>query len=486
MRDVIKPQEPHRAMQDQDLPLCVDMDGTLIRTDLLHEAALILVRRNPLVLFRFLAWIVKGGANLKRQIALRAQIDVASIPYDERVLDWLRDRKGKRPPVLCTASDEILGRQVAAHVGLFDGVIGSDGVHNLAGFGKRDVLCERYGERGFDYAGNAAPDLRVWPHARRAIVVNASARVLRRAQAVSEVELVFPHVRAGWRAWLVALRVHQWPKNALVLVPLGAAHLAFAPMAVMSALIAFLAFSLCASGAYVLNDLFDLEADRQHPRKRQRPFACGSLSIRSGLVASALLTLAAFTVASALSPRFMGVLLVYAIITLTYSLTLKRVVILDVVTLAVLYTTRIIGGAVAIAVPTSLWLLAFSMFLFLSLAIVKRYAEVHRIAATSETKVAGRGYAVDDLPLIQSLGMATGYLSVLVLAFYINSTKSTELYRHHHVLWLLTPLLLYWISRVWLLARRGGMHDDPVVFALTDKVSLAVLGIFGLVIFLAI
>ncbi|MEP6510818.1 MAG: UbiA family prenyltransferase, partial [Dokdonella sp.] len=286
--------------------------------------------------------------------------------------------------------------------------------------------------------------------------------------------------------WLVALRVHQWPKNALVFVPLGAAHLAFAPKAVISALIAFLAFSLCASGAYVLNDLFDLEADRHHPRKRLRPFACGSLSILSGLVASALLTLAAFAVASALSPRFMGVLLVYAMITLAYSLRLKRAVILDVVTLAVLYTTRIIGGAVAIAVPTSLWLLAFSMFLFLSLAIVKRYAEVHRIAATSETKVAGRGYTVDDLPLIQSLGMATGYLSVLVLAFYINSTKSTELYRHHHVLWLLTPLLLYWISRVWLLARRGGMHDDPVVFALTDKVSLAVLGIFALVIFLAI
>ena len=473
-------------MQDQDVPLCVDLDGTLIRTDLLHEAALMLVRRNPLVLLGFLAWLIKGRAYLKRQIALRAQVDIVGLPYDERVLDWLKDRDPGRRCVLCTASDRIFAEQVAAHVGLFDEVIGSDGVRNLGGYGKRDALCERYGERGFDYAGNAAPDLRVWPHARRAIVVNASARVLRRARALSEVERVFPHVRAGWRAWLVALRVHQWPKNALVFVPLGAAHLAFAPMAVTSALIAFLAFSLCASGAYLLNDLFDLEADRRHPRKRLRPFAVGSLAIRSGLVASLLLTLTAFAVASALSPGFMGVLLVYAMITLTYSLRLKRAVMLDVVTLAGLYTTRIIGGAVAIAVPASLWLLAFSMFLFLSLAMVKRYAEVHRIAATSETRVAGRGYAIDDLPLIQSLGTASGYLSVLVLAFYINSTKSTELYRHHHVLWVLTPLLLYWISRVWLLARRGRMHDDPVVFALTDKVSLGVLGIFALVIFLAI
>lgn len=473
-------------MHDHEVPLCVDLDGTLIRTDLLHEAALLLVRRNPLYLLRFVAWLARGRAHLKRQIALRAQVDIAGLPYDERVLAWLREHDGARRRVLCTASDRMLALGVAAHVGGFDDVIGSDGVRNLGGTGKRDALCERYGERGFDYAGNAAADLHVWPHARRAIVVNASEHVVRRAHATSEVERVFARARGGWRAWLAALRVHQWPKNALVFVPLFAAHLAFEPAAVLGALVAFLAFSLCASGAYVLNDLFDVEADRRHPRKRLRPFALGLLPIRAGLVAAPLLTLAAFAIASVLPPRFMLMLATYALVTLAYSLALKRFVMLDVVTLAGLYTIRIVAGAVAIGVPASFWLLAFSMFLFLSLAMVKRYAEVRRITATAETKVAGRAYAVDDLPLIQSLGTSSGYLSVLVLAFYINSTKSTELYRHHHLLWILAPVLLYWISRVWLLARRDRMHDDPVVFALTDRISLGVLALFAIVILLAI
>lgn len=473
-------------MQEQDVPLCVDLDGTLIRSDLLHESALMLVRRNPLYLFGFLAWLLRGRAHLKRQIALRARVDVAALPYDERVLEWLRDRDQHRQRVLCTASDALLAERVAAQVGVFDAVIGSDGVRNLGGGGKRDALLERFGERGFDYAGNALPDLHVWRHARQAIAVNASPRVLRRLRAEREVARVFPRARAGWRAWLAALRLHQWPKNALVLVALGAAHLAFDPTAVMRALVAFLAFSLCASGAYVLNDLLDLDADRQHPRKRLRPFAAGNLGLASGLLAALLLTVAAFALARVLPLRFTLVLLAYAVTTLTYSLVLKRVPMLDVLTLAGLYTVRIIGGAVAITVPVSSWLLAFSMFLFLSLAMVKRYAELHRVAATAERRAAGRGYAVGDLPLIQSLGTASGYLSVLVLAFYINSTKSAQLYRHHEVLWLLAPLLLYWISRVWLLARRGRMHDDPVVFALTDRVSLVVLAAFAAVIVFAI
>lgn len=473
-------------MQDRDVPLCVDLDGTLIRTDLLHEAALMLVRRNPLNLLRFLVWVCRGRAHLKREIALRAAVDVAGLPYDARVLDWLRGQPAERRRILCTASDRLFAERVAAHVGVFDEVIGSDGVNNCGGRGKRDALCARYGERGFDYAGNGAADLHVWRHARQAIVVNASARVQRRVSAEREVDRVFARVGDGWRAWLAALRVHQWPKNALVFVPLLAAHMIFVPDAAVAALVAFVAFSLCASGAYVLNDLFDVEADRRHPRKRLRPFAAGDLPLRSGLLAALLLTVAAFAIASGLSPRFMGVLLAYAATTLAYSLALKRVPMLDVVTLAGLYTVRIIGGAVAIAVPASFWLLAFSMFLFLSLAMLKRYAEMHHVAATAQTRLAGRGYAVDDLPLIQSLGTASGYLSVLVLAFYINSTKSTELYRHYHVLWLLTPLLLYWISRAWLLARRGRMHDDPVVFALTDPVSLGVLALFAAVIFFAI
>ncbi len=473
-------------MQEQDLPLCVDMDGTLIRTDLTVETALELLRRNPLYLFGFLFWLCKGRAHLKREIALRAVIDVANIPYDERVLAWLNDTGDTRRRVLCTASDQRLADAVAAQVGVFDEALGSDGVRNIGGRGKRDALLERYGERGFDYAGNAATDLHVWRHARRAIVVNATPGVVRRARAVCEVERVFERRGGGVRAWLAAFRLHQWSKNLLVFVPLLAAHLAFAPLALSNALVAFCAFCLCASAAYVLNDLFDLVADRRHPRKRLRPFASGRLPISAGLVAAPSLTLLAFAIAATLSPRFMLVLLVYAITTLMYSLILKRIVMLDVVTLAGLYTVRIFGGAIAVPVELSSWLIAFSMFLFLSLAMVKRYAEVRRVAAAEETHVAGRGYRVDDLSLIQSFGTSSGYLSVLVLAFYINSTKSAQLYRHHELLWLLAPILFYWISRVWLIARRGEMHDDPVVFALTDKVSLGVLALFAVVIFLAI
>ena len=471
--------------RDTDIPLCVDLDGTLLRSDLLLESALALLRRNPLYAFCFLVWLGRGKANLKRQIAQRAQPDIGTLPYDQRVLDWLRASTQRRR-ILCTAADARLAQAVADHVGGFDEILASDGERNLAGRGKADILLARYGERGFDYAGNAAADLHVWRHARRAIVVNARPGLEARARAACEVERVFEPDGARWRTWLVALRLHQWPKNLLVFVPLLAAHRLLDPAAVLNSVIAFFAFCLCASAAYVLNDLLDLDADRRHPRKRLRPFAAGRLPIGAGLAAAPLLTLAAFAVASLLPARFLPVLLAYGVTTLTYSLLLKRIAMLDVVTLAALYTIRIIGGAVAIPVPASFWLLTFSMFLFLSLAMVKRYAEVQRVAATAQTHVAGRGYHVGDLALIQSLGVGSGLLSVLVLAFYIDSTASEALYRRYHLLWLLTPLLLYWISRVWLLARRGRMHDDPVVFALTDKVSLGVLVAFAAVVVLAI
>ena len=472
-------------MQDNDVPLCVDLDGTLIRSDLVLETAFALLRKNPLYLVCCLFWLARGRAYLKRAIALRVNVNVTRLPYDGRVLAWLRGEAGARRRILCTASDRILADAVAAHVGGFDEVLGSDGVRNLGGQGKAAVLCERFGERGFDYAGNAAIDQYVWRHARRAIVINAAPGVLRGARRVCEVERVFAREGGGWRAWLAALRPHQWLKNMLVFVPLLAAHMALVPDALLHSAIAFVAFSLCASAAYVLNDLFDLDADRPHPRKRARPFAAGRLPLQHGLVAAPLLTLAAFAIAALLSAQFMLVLLAYAVITVAYSLLLKRVAMLDVVTLAALYTVRIIAGAVAIPVEASFWLLAFSMFLFLSLAMVKRYTEIRRVAASGESRVSGRGYAVDDMALILALGTSAGYLSVLVLAFYINSTKSAALYTQHKVLWLLAPILLYWISRVWLLARRGDMHDDPVVFALTDRVSLAVLVVFAAVIWLA-
>jgi 4-hydroxybenzoate polyprenyltransferase len=472
-------------MQDKEIPLCVDLDGTLIRSDLLIESALNLLRRNPLNAFRMAAWLLRGKARLKREIAQRVEIDAAQLPYEQRLVDWLRADQAHRRQILCTASDQKFADAVAAHVGGFESVLASDGLRNFAGTYKAEALRSQYGDGGFDYAGNATPDLRVWKHARRAVVVNASARVVRAARGRFAVERVFEREGGNLRTWLKALRLHQWLKNLLVFLPLAAAHLVMSREAVGRSVLAFLCFGLCASGVYVLNDLLDLDADRAHPRKRRRPFASGALSLHSGFVAAPLLVAAAFAFAIPLSWRFDLVLGGYFLLTTGYSLFLKRVPMLDTVVLAGLYTIRIIAGAAAIGIGLSFWLLAFSMFLFFSLALIKRYTELHSLLRDSKSRVT-RGYAVEDLSLVQSLGAASGYLSVLVLALYINSTASEALYRHPQVLWLLCPALLYWISRAWLIAHRGAMHDDPVVFALTDNVSRVVLALCGAVVIGAI
>ena len=471
-------------MRDDDIPLCVDLDGTLLHTDLLHESALALLRRNPLYLFALPFWLLRGKARLKREVAARAAPDVALLPYDARVLGLVRDA-GARPRVLCSASHQSLVDAVAAHVGGFGLALGSDGRTNLDGPRKAASLVERYGERGFDYVGNAAADLAVWAHARTAIAANASASVLARLRRMRPVERVVERRGGAWRAALRALRPHQWSKNLLLFVAAVAAHRVFDVAALSAATLAFVAFCLCASGAYVLNDLFDLDADRRHPRKRARPFASGRLPVAAGLTAALLLTLAAFAVACRLPAQFAWTLASYAAATLLYSLALKRVAVLDVLVLAALYTLRIVAGAVAIPVEASGWFLSFAMCLFLGLALVKRYAEVQRVAAGDEARVAGRGYRLAHLPAIGVAGVACSALAVGVLGLYVDSTKSAALYAHPHRLWWLLPLLAAWLARVWLLARRGRMHDDPVVFALTDVPSVAVLAGFAATVMLA-
>lgn len=456
------------------LPLAVDMDGTLLLSDTLHESLLALLRANPLYLFVLPFWLLRGKAHFKREVARRIVPAPASYAFNEPFLAWLRTQHGHRPLVLCTAADARVARAVADHVGVFDAVLSSDGRDNLAGGAKAMALVERFGAKGFDYAANAAIDVPAWAQARHAVVVNAPPSVERAAADVGTVGRTFPRNPASPVTLLRALRPHQWAKNLLVFVPVLTAHLAFEPVALVQASLAFAAFCLCASSVYVVNDLLDLPSDRAHPRKRQRPFASGALPVVHGMVAAPLLAVAAFAIATALPVRFVIVLAAYLALTFAYSLWLKRVELLDVVVLASLYTGRIIAGAVAIAVPLSFWLLAFSMFLFLSLALVKRHAELALVREHGHAAAAGRGYRVDDLPLLATLGGASGYLSVLVLALYINSRDSAALYGEPQLLWLLCPLLLYWISRVWLLTMRGRMHHDPVVFALRDRASLLV------------
>lgn len=465
-------------------PLVVDLDGTLLRTDLLIETGLVFFRDQP---HRFLAplqWLARGKACLKHELANAADLDVAVLPYDESVLGFLaRERKEGRKTVLATASHHRLAEQVATHLGLFDDVIATESQRNLSSQTKRDVLVDRFGERGFDYIGNSRDDLPVWGAAREAYVVNASRSVVRRAQAFGNVAAVLRSHRATLRDWSKAFRLHQWLKNLLIFIPLLAAHQYTDWSSVLDAAVAFLTFGLCASSVYILNDLLDLRDDRHHARKRLRPFAAGRLSIQSGLVTFPLLLIAAFALGAWLLPTsFVLGLACYYALTLAYSLWLKRRVVIDVIALAALYTLRIIVGAVALAIPLSFWLLAFSMFLFLSLALVKRYAELfHLRAQSANDKARGRGYFAADLPMIASLGAASGYMAVMVLALYVNDVQTAQLYRHQKIIWLACPLLLIWISRVWMLAHRGEMNEDPVIFAVRDRLSLSVGALVALV-----
>jgi 4-hydroxybenzoate polyprenyltransferase len=458
-------------------PLCIDLDGTLLHSDLLLEAAFAQLKQAPLAVLNWPCWLAKGKARLKAEIAKRVELDIEILPYNPRLLAFLHEQKEQgRTLVLVTASHRQFAEQVAEHLGLFDAVLATDGDRNLTGPRKAEILVERYGERGFDYAGNAVVDLAVWKHARRAIVVNAAPQIAQQARAVCEVERVFAPDASAWRDWIRELRLYQWLKNVLIFVPLAAGHVWDQPDRLMLALLAFLSFGLCASSVYLLNDLLDLAADRRHPRKCRRPFAAGKLPIVQGIAAIPLLLIVAFGLSLLINPLwFTATLATYYLFTLAYSLRLKRALMLDAIVLAGLYTLRIIAGAAAINIEPSFWLLAFSMFLFLSLALVKRHAELQTLREQGELKASGRGYHVDDLGVLQSLGAAAGYLAVLVLALYVNSETSRALYGQPMVIWLLCPALLYWISRVWLLTHRGEMHDDPIIFALTDTHSRYVL-----------
>ncbi len=459
-------------MADQT-PVCVDLDGTLIHSDLLLESFMLLIKLNPLYLLLVPLWLLGGKARLKAEIASRVQLNGSALPYTKPLLTWLQSQKAAgRPLWLCTASDHRLAQAVADHVGLFDGVLASDGKTNLAGHNKAAELVKRFGEKGFDYVGNHSVDLGVWAHARQAIVVNGSAGLKAAAAKVATVAHVIEPLPGGIKVITKALRVHQWAKNGLIMVPLLAAHQITQSGPLVDALLAFVAFSLCASSVYLLNDMLDLEADRQHHSKCNRPFAAGRLSLLFGLGATPVLLLAALALCALLPAKFFFVLVVYYIATLAYSFGLKKVVMVDVLALAGLYTIRIVAGAAATAIPLSFWLLMFAVFIFLSLAIVKRYAELFAMRQQGKLKASGRGYQVEDISLLQSLGTASGYLSILVLALYLNTPDIAKMYSHPKVVWGLVPIMLYWISRIWMETHRGNMHDDPLVYALKDRTSL--------------
>lgn len=470
-------------------PLVVDLDGTLIRSDILIESGFAYLKAAPQRFYEPLLWLARGGKpGLKAGLADATNVDVAVLPYDATVLQWLKgERDAGRSLVLATASHERYARAISAHLGIFDRTFATNGSINLSAHNKRDMLVAEYGEKGFDYAGNSHDDIAVWQSADRAYVVNPSNGVERAARKIGNVERVIESRPPAARTWAKSLRLHQWLKNLLIFLPLLAGHKLSSPELTLAALLAFLTFGLCASSVYLLNDLLDLEDDRHHPVKRKRPLASGALPLTWGLALFPVLLVGAFATAWIFLPwQFSAALFGYYALTLAYSMFLKRQVMVDVVVLAMLYTMRIIAGTAAVDAQLTFWLLAFSMFIFLSLALVKRYAELHSMKARGLVKTRGRGYVASDLSLISSLGTSSGYLAVLVLALYIQDAKTAGMYRHPQVIWLACPLLLYWVSRTWIIAHRGLMHDDPIVFAARDRVSLVVVMLCGLIFWAAI
>jgi 4-hydroxybenzoate polyprenyltransferase len=452
--------------------LVVDLDGCLIRTDLLVESCLLLLKSNPFYLFVLPLWLCRGRAHLKREIAHRIELDAALLPYSHEFLEFLRSEKAaNRRLILATASDQRMAAPVAEHLDLFEAVLASDGRNNLTGERKLVAIRAHCAGASFDYAGNAAVDLRIWPEARAAIVVNPSSGLEKAVRKVAAVERVFPRVSATPRDYLKGMRVHQWLKNLLLFVPMFTSHKWLDLDAWLALTVGFFAFSLCASSTYIVNDLLDLAADRAHPAKRARPFAAGLIPITTGLAIAPISMAIGLAAAAWVGWEFFGYLVLYVAVTAAYSLHLKALALVDTVTLAGLYTLRILAGGAAAQAPISFWLLAFSMFLFMSLALVKRYSELAKLASQHQLATKGRDYRLSDLPFVGAMGVASGYLSVLVIAFFVQSPEVAQRYTRPQALWFLCPLFLYWVSRMWLKAGRGEMHHDPMVYALRDRTS---------------
>lgn len=453
-------------------PLVVDLDGSLIRTDTTVENLLAAVKRPLLLLRALFAWR-HGRARLKQELAAAVAFDPAALPYNDALLAYLREQHAAgRVLVLATGADRSTAEAVARHLGLFDLVLASDGEVNLTGRAKLAAIRDHVGDAPFTYVGNSRADLRVWDKAAGAICVDVRRRVARAAAQATTIERSFVSSEGRTRTLVRALRPHQWAKNLLVFVPLVAARAIGDLPGWGAAGLIFLAFCLTASGIYLFNDLCDLSADRRHPSKSRRPFASGALPVQWALVAAPLLLLlglALGAVAGALS-----LLLIYAVCSLAYSLWLKSQPPVDVFVLAALYLVRLLAGGEATGYHVSMWLLAFSSFLFLGLAIVKRVAELRSLPAGRESRAAGCGYGADDLPIMQLMGVASSFVASLVLALYVQTELGSPVSRQPTLAWALVPLVLFWQCRMWLATSRGAMNDDPIVFAARDWVSWVV------------
>jgi 4-hydroxybenzoate polyprenyltransferase len=472
------------GVQPKAVPLCVDLDGTLILTDSLFEATAALMRRNPFYVFSMLVWLLGGKANFKHQVAKRAGLGAETLPWNEPFVDYLRARSQAGVSLyLVSGADAVIVKAAFEYLGIFTDWMASDGVVNLVGARKREALDRRFGPHAYAYAGDSSDDMTVWTGAASAIVISASPRlatVLERAGVVVTERFLVKPSSVG--VWLRAIRLHQWLKNLLLFVPVIVSH-RLHPAETLHAAIGFAAFVMCASAIYLWNDLVDMQSDRRHPRKKNRPLASGLISIPAATIVILALLGGAAALCYLLPVEFGALLLSYFVLCLAYSHYLKRVVIVDVIMLAGFYTMRVFAGGAATGIVLSTWLLAFSTFFFFSLALVRRYCELLTMQKSGQSVAHGRGYLIDDLEMVPMFGTASSYVSVLVFALYVSSTDVRILYHRPGLLWMMCPILLFWITRVWLLAHRDQMHDDPVIFAAKDRVSYVSAAAAGAIIF---
>ena len=471
------------AHQKVETPVYVDLDGTLIKTDSLWESILIFLRRAPWRLFQLIPILFRGRSQFKHYLASRVGLRAASLPYRQSLVETLSRYKQRGHPVyLATAADRAIANAVAEYLGIFDGVLSSDGSHNLKGRAKADEIRKQTPE--FIYVGDHQADLTVWQYAKQAILVGNHPGLRRKLERLTPIALELdPLPTNQLKHTLRAMRLYQWSKNALLFLPLVLAHRWQNLQDWFTVGVAFLVWGFMASAIYLGNDLMDLESDRQHPSKRHRPLAAGDLSIPFAILLSVGLAITSVVTSVVFLPESFTLMLgCYALVTSAYSLGLKRLVMVDVFVLAFLYCWRIAAGAVAIDVKVSFWLLAFSSCFFLSLALVKRAKELQTL---QDLSLSGRGYQKIDQSFIETLGLGLGLASVIILMLYTQNPMVQILYRHPDWLWIAIFAVLTWITRVWFLLHRGQMDDDPISFAIRDPLSYITIGLCGLAGYLA-
>ena len=455
-----------------EIPLCVDLDDTLVLTDTLSESVGKLIKENIFYLPMLPVWLLQGRAHLKEMVASRVKLDLEYLPFNEKVLQLIKEaKKAGRKTVLCTGANYRHAVEIAEHLGLFDEVIGSAEAENMTREAKQLELVTRFGEGGYDYVGDDIKDLPVMQSAREAILVRPTKKLQKASKTLSSSRVLEPRAKVPLTLYLQQIRLHQWLKNLLLFLPLFAAHEVLNADLLLACGIGFVSFGFCASSIYVLNDLMDIQADRRHPRKRNRPFASARIPAFQGYLMMPALLLAAVMLSLLLPIQFLGVLVLYYVVSLTYNLWAKNVAVIDTIFLAGLYTVRIIAGAAATLIVPSFWLLAFAMFLFLSIALAKRYTEIIDLELDENEVVPGRQYMPVDLSTLMSQGAASGYGAVVVLALYVNSEEVALNYSRPELIWLACPILLYWINKLWLNTQRREMTDDPLIWAISNRVS---------------